>query len=227
MPVTPWSCRPRWVIPPCSRGRASSPSCWGCLREETTPTSRVSSLAARSSRACGPSPLLRRTSVRQLGRPARRRPRHLLAEAIAPDDSRWELQLKGPAHALLPLWDGRAVLRSSIREFVCSEAMHHPACPLRAPCRWSPPGQVVRDMFYDGHPRPEPGRGLSRRPQPFLGARDSHHAAISTRRVLLDHILRRHSPHLLPTSSVAPARRPRRTRPTRHRGSRRSARPRR
>ena len=48
----------------------------------------------------------------------------LLGEVIAPDMRRWEIQLKGAG--LTPysrMGDGRAVLRSSIREFLCSEAM--------------------------------------------------------------------------------------------------------
>jgi len=48
----------------------------------------------------------------------------LLGEVTAPDARRWEVQLKGAG--LTPysrMGDGRAVLRSSIREFLCSEAM--------------------------------------------------------------------------------------------------------
>jgi len=49
----------------------------------------------------------------------------LLGEALGPDGRRWDLQLKGAG--LTPysrMGDGRAVLRSSIREYLCSEAMH-------------------------------------------------------------------------------------------------------
>jgi uncharacterized protein YdiU (UPF0061 family) len=49
----------------------------------------------------------------------------LLGEALGPDGSRWELQLKGAGKTPYSrMGDGRAVLRSSIREFLCSEAMH-------------------------------------------------------------------------------------------------------
>jgi len=72
---------------------------------------------------------------------------------------RWELQLKGAGttpysrHA-----DGRAVLRSSIREFLCSEAMHYLGVPTtRALSLVATGDTVVRDMFYDGNPNPEPG----------------------------------------------------------------------
>jgi uncharacterized protein YdiU (UPF0061 family) len=59
--------------------------------------------------------------------------------------------------------DGRAVLRSSIREFLCSEAMHHLRVPTTRALSLVVTGeQVVRDMFYDGHPRPEPGAVVCR-----------------------------------------------------------------
>ncbi|MBK8064066.1 MAG: YdiU family protein [Betaproteobacteria bacterium] len=49
----------------------------------------------------------------------------LLGEIRGPDERRWDLQLKGAG--LTPysrMGDGRAVLRSTIREYLCSEAMH-------------------------------------------------------------------------------------------------------
>lgn len=49
----------------------------------------------------------------------------LLGEVVGPDGGRWELQLKGSGRTPYSrMGDGRAVLRSSIREFLCSEAMH-------------------------------------------------------------------------------------------------------
>src|SRR5690606_28821372 len=54
--------------------------------------------------------------------------------------------------------DGLAVLRSSIREFLCSEAMHHLGIPTTRALSLVLTGEkVVRDMFYDGHPQAEPG----------------------------------------------------------------------
>ena len=83
---------------------------------------------------------------------------------------RWELQLKGAGltpysrHA-----DGRAVLRSSIREFLCSEAMHHLGVPTtRALSLVATGDSVVRDMFYDGRPRPEPGAIVCRVAPSFI-----------------------------------------------------------
>ena len=59
--------------------------------------------------------------------------------------------------------DGRAVLRSSLREFLCSEAMFHLGVPTtRALSLVATGDQVVRDVLYDGHPRPEPGAVVCR-----------------------------------------------------------------
>jgi len=82
-----------------------------------------------------------------------------LAEIIATDGSRQELQLKGAGKTPYSRTaDGRAVLRSSLREFACSEAMFHLGVPTtRALSLVSTGEPVMRDMFYDGHPAPEPG----------------------------------------------------------------------
>jgi serine/tyrosine/threonine adenylyltransferase len=54
--------------------------------------------------------------------------------------------------------DGLAVLRSSLREFLCSEAMHHLGVPTTRALSLVLTGDLVtRDMFYDGRPRREPG----------------------------------------------------------------------
>lgn len=74
------------------------------------------------------------------------------------------LQLKGAG--LTPYSrgaDGRAVLRSSLREFLCSEAMHHLGVPTTRALSLVATGDgVVRDMLYDGHPREEPGAVVCR-----------------------------------------------------------------
>ncbi|MBC8118214.1 MAG: YdiU family protein [Burkholderiaceae bacterium] len=54
----------------------------------------------------------------------------LLGEAIGPAGEHWELQLKGAGRTPYSrMGDGRAVLRSSIREFLGSEALHHLGIP--------------------------------------------------------------------------------------------------
>jgi uncharacterized protein YdiU (UPF0061 family) len=92
-----------------------------------------------------------------------------LGEAVT-DAGRWELQLKGAG--LTPysrFADGRAVLRSSIREFLCSEAMHHLGVPTTRALSLVATGEpVIRDMFYDGRSRPEPGAIICRVAPSFL-----------------------------------------------------------
>lgn len=72
---------------------------------------------------------------------------------------RWELQLKGAGPTPYSRRaDGRAVLRSSIREFLCSEAMHHLGVPTtRALSLVLTGDKVMRDMFYDGNAALEAG----------------------------------------------------------------------
>ena len=82
-----------------------------------------------------------------------------LGEIVNASGERWELQLKGAGRTPYSRSaDGRAVMRSSIREFLCSEAMHHLGVPTtRALCLVATGDPVERDMFYDGHPKLEPG----------------------------------------------------------------------
>lgn len=68
-------------------------------------------------------------------------------------ENRWEVQLKGAG--LTPYSrtaDGRKVLRSSVREFLCSEAMHYLNIPTtRAGSVITSDSTVERDPFYDGN----------------------------------------------------------------------------
>ncbi len=93
-----------------------------------------------------------------------------LGELIAPDDSRWEVQLKGPGQTPYSRRaDGRAVLRSSLREYVCSEAMHHLGVPTTRALALVSTGELVeRDLLYDGHVRAEPGAITTRVAPSFL-----------------------------------------------------------
>jgi len=81
-----------------------------------------------------------------------------------------ELQLKGAGPTPYSRSaDGRAVLRSSLREFACSEAMHHLGIPTtRALSLVATGDQVMRDMLYDGHPAFEPGAVVCRVAPSFL-----------------------------------------------------------
>src|SRR4051794_7096608 len=87
-----------------------------------------------------------------------------LGEVIGPGGQRLELQLKGAGRAPYSRGaDGRAVMRSSLREFLCSEAMHHLGVPTTRALSLVATGEpVMRDILYDGHPRPEPGAVVCR-----------------------------------------------------------------
>jgi serine/tyrosine/threonine adenylyltransferase len=93
-----------------------------------------------------------------------------LGEVINARGERWELQLKGAGPTPYSRSaDGRAVLRSSLREFLCSEAMHHLGVPTTRALSLVLTGeQVVRDMFYDGRPQREPGAVVCRVAPSFL-----------------------------------------------------------
>uniref|UniRef100_H0XAL6 Selenoprotein O n=1 Tax=Otolemur garnettii TaxID=30611 RepID=H0XAL6_OTOGA len=80
-----------------------------------------------------------------------------LGEVCTAAGERWELQLKGAGPTPFSRQaDGRKVLRSSIREFLCSEAMFHLGVPTtRAGACVTSESTVVRDVFYDGNPKYE------------------------------------------------------------------------
>jgi len=125
-----------------------------------------------------------------------------LGETITAAGNRWELQLKGAG--LTPYSrgaDGRAVLRSSVREFLCSEAMHHLGVPTTRALSLIDTGEaVVRDMFYDGHAAPEPGAIVCRVAPSFI--RFGHFELPASRgdtallRKLADFTIRRDFPEL-------------------------------
>lgn len=87
-----------------------------------------------------------------------------LGEVVPANGSRWMLQLKGAGPTPYSRTaDGLAVLRSSVREFLCSEAMFHLGVPTTRALSLVLTGElVVRDMFYDGNARQEPGAVVCR-----------------------------------------------------------------
>ncbi|WNL44859.1 YdiU family protein [Dyella sp. BiH032] len=93
-----------------------------------------------------------------------------LGELVDEQGRRQELQLKGAGPTPYSRGaDGRAVLRSSIREFLCSEAMQHLGVPTTRALSLVLTGEkVVRDMFYDGHPREELGAVVCRVAPSFI-----------------------------------------------------------
>jgi serine/tyrosine/threonine adenylyltransferase len=93
-----------------------------------------------------------------------------LGELVTPLGDKWELQLKGAG--LTPYSrraDGRAVLRSSVREYLMSEAMHYLGVPTTRALSLVSTGELVlRDMFYNGNPAYEPGAIVMRVSPSFL-----------------------------------------------------------
>jgi uncharacterized protein YdiU (UPF0061 family) len=121
------------------------------------------------------------------------------------DGRRWELQLKGAGRTAYSRFaDGRAVLRSSLREYLCSEAMHRLGVPTTRALSLVATGDlVVRDMFYDGNPQAEPGAIVCRVAPTFVRYGNFEiHAAMEEHeplRRLADWVITRHYPELGPT----------------------------
>ena len=93
-----------------------------------------------------------------------------LGEAVNRRGEHWTLQLKGAGPTPYSRRaDGLAVMRSSLREFLCSEAMHHLGVPTTRALSLILTGErVERDMFYDGRVEEEPGAVVCRVAPSFL-----------------------------------------------------------
>ena len=125
-----------------------------------------------------------------------------LGELVNKKGEHWTLQLKGAG--LTPYSrtaDGLAVLRSSIREFLCSEAMFHLGVPTTRALSLVTTGEkVVRDMFYNGNPAPENGAIVCRVAPSFtrfgnfqiFAARQD----LENLQKLVDHTIQTDFPHL-------------------------------
>ena len=114
----------------------------------------------------------------------------------------WALQLKGAGPTPYSRTaDGLAVLRSSIREYLCSEAMHHLGVPSTRALSLSLTGdQVLRDVLYNGNPAYEKGAIVSRVAKTFLrfgnfelfAARND----LKNLKTLTDYTIKNHFPRL-------------------------------
>lgn len=89
---------------------------------------------------------------------------------VVQQDKRWALQLKGAGETPYSRTaDGLAVLRSSIREHLCSEAMFHLGVPTTRSLSLSLSGdQVLRDMLYNGNAAYEKGAIVCRTAPSFI-----------------------------------------------------------
>jgi uncharacterized protein YdiU (UPF0061 family) len=76
----------------------------------------------------------------------------LIAEVVSDKEERWDLHLKGAGKTPYSRFgDGRAVLRSTIREYLASEALHHLGIPTsRALCLIASDETVYRERAENG-----------------------------------------------------------------------------
>jgi uncharacterized protein YdiU (UPF0061 family) len=125
-----------------------------------------------------------------------------LGEILCPDGIYRELQLKGAGRTPYSRTaDGRAVLRSSVREFLCSEAMHYLGVPTTRALSLVATGEsVMRDMFYDGNPRAETGAVVCRVASSFVRFGNFEIFAAQNEpeilRQLADYVIAEHFPEL-------------------------------
>jgi len=114
----------------------------------------------------------------------------------------WALQLKGAGPTPYSRTaDGLAVLRSSIREYLCSETMYHLGVPTtRALSLITTGEQVMRDMLYDGNAEYEPGAVVCRVSPSFIRFGNFQIFAarkeIEELRQLTNFTIAQHFPHL-------------------------------
>ncbi|XP_077772427.1 protein nucleotidyltransferase YdiU-like [Podarcis muralis] len=114
----------------------------------------------------------------------------------------WELQLKGSGKTPYSRnGDGRAVLHSSVREFLGSEAMHYLGIPTsRAASLVVSDDDVWRDRFYNGNVKKERGAIVLRVAKSWfrIGSLEilAHSGELDLLRMLLDHIIDEHFPSI-------------------------------
>ncbi|XP_039982559.1 protein adenylyltransferase SelO-like [Xiphias gladius] len=114
----------------------------------------------------------------------------------------WELQLKGSGKTPYSRsGDGRAVIRSSVREFLCSEAMHFLGVPTsRAASLIVSEELVLRDQFYSGDVKTERGAVVLRLAKSWfrIGSLEilAQSAEIDLLRKLLNFVIDEHFPSI-------------------------------
>ncbi|UKM65787.1 YdiU family protein [Flavobacteriaceae bacterium GSB9] len=121
---------------------------------------------------------------------------------IEHENKHWMVQLKGAGETPYSRSaDGLAVLRSSIREYLCSEAMFHLGVPTTRALSLALTGDsVLRDVMYDGNPAYEKGAIVTRVATSFLrfgsyqifAARQDY----DTLKTLVDFTIEHHFSHL-------------------------------
>ncbi len=121
---------------------------------------------------------------------------------VVHNDQRWALQLKGAGETPYSRRaDGLAVLRSSIREHLCSEAMYHLGVPTTRSLSLALTGdEVLRDMMYDGNTAYEKGAVVCRMAPSFIRFGNFQILAANkdtdTLRVLTDYTIKHFFPEI-------------------------------
>lgn len=94
----------------------------------------------------------------------------LAGEITNANGKKTEIQWKGAgATPYSRRADGRAVLRSSVREYLISEAMYHLGVPTTRALSLAFTGEdVIRDIMYNGNPQYEKGAVIIRTAESFL-----------------------------------------------------------
>lgn len=121
---------------------------------------------------------------------------------VVHDDKTYTLQLKGAGPTPYSRTaDGFAVLRSSIREHLCSEAMHYLGVPTTRSLSLMLSGdQVLRDVLYNGNPAYEKGAIVCRVAPSFI--RFGSFELFASRKdyanlkLLTDYTIKYHFPHI-------------------------------
>jgi uncharacterized protein YdiU (UPF0061 family) len=124
-------------------------------------------------------------------------------------EKKWSLQLKGAGPTPYSRTaDGLAVLRSSIREHLCSEAMYHLGVPTTRSLSLCLTGdQVLRDVMYNGNAAYEKGAVVCRAAESFL--RFGNYQLFASRgdkdnlRKLLDYTIKYHFKEIKSSGNTA------------------------
>ncbi|NRA72940.1 MAG: YdiU family protein [Gammaproteobacteria bacterium] len=125
-----------------------------------------------------------------------------LGEVVTPSNGQLILQLKGAGPTPYSRTaDGLAVLRSSVREFLCSEAMFNLGIATTRALSLCLTGESVeRDMFYDGNGKGEPGAVVCRVSRSFTRFGSFQLPAsrgdLTLLKQLIDHTITSDFPHL-------------------------------
>ncbi len=129
--------------------------------------------------------------------------------AVLHDDQSWMLQLKGAGPTPYSRTaDGLAVLRSSVREHLCSEAIYHLGVATTRSLSLALTGdQVLRDVLYDGNAAYEKGAIVCRVAPSFIRFGNfqifASRSDVKNLQLLADHTIKSFYPEIKLTGPAA------------------------